>query len=303
MWFRNVRFYTLAEDFALPQSLEEALETHRFRPCERQQRSSLGWSSPFGREHTLLHHSIGSSYLLCARKEEKVLPSAVITAQLEERLQLREQETGRAVVGKEKQTMKEELIAQLLPQAFSKFRQQWAMIDMQLRVIAIDASSATAAEELLALLRSSCGSLPVKPWQASAPAELHFTTWLQQQRLPEPFRFGDEIELRDPADQGAVVRCKQLALLGSEISEHLAQHKQATKIGLEFAERLTFVLDQDCAIKRLKPTDLLLEQTDKIVDGATAEQKLDADFALLSAELRQLFPALVDLMQQPMGVE
>lgn len=294
MWFRNLRIYTLGDDFSLPDNLDERLQQHPFRACGRQELASFGWTSAFGTAHEVLSHQIGNSYLFCARKEEKVLPSAVIQAQLEEALEHIEAEQGRKVVGKEKQNLKEDITQRLLPQAFSRFRNTWGMLDTDLGIVVVDASAANKAEDFLGLLRSSLGSLPVKPWFCEQPTELYFTEWLKQAEIAPGFTFGAEVELRDSDD--GIVRYRQHELTGTEIETHLAHGKQATKIALEWQQRVNFVLEQDLAIKRFKPTDLMLDEQDKLVD-ATAEQKIDADFALLSGEIKALFPQLVGLFK------
>jgi len=302
MWFRNLRIYTFASDFVMPEQLEQALEPLRFKPCGRSDHASFGWASPFGRDSEVLFHKAGHCYLVTARKEEKVLPSSVINAQLDDLVAQREAELARKLPSKEKQAMKEDLIHRLLPQAFSKFKQLGAFIDTKLGIVVVDASSAKAAEDVLGLLRSSFGSLPVKPWFAEQPSELYFTQFLRQQQLAAGFEFGDEVELRDADDSGSVVRCRQHDLSGTEIETHLAHNKQVTKLALVWQQRLQFVLEQDFAIKRFKATDVLLEEQDKLVD-ATPQQRVDADFALVSGEIGQLFPQLVSLFQTELSVD
>lgn len=56
------------------------------------------------------------------------------------------------------------------------------------------------------------------------------------------------------------------------------------------------------AIKRFKATDILLDEQDKLVD-ASAEEKIDADFALLSGEIRELYPQLVGLFNDELSVD
>ena len=62
------------------------------------------------------------------------------------------------------------------------------------------------------------------------------------------------------------------------------------------------MIEEDMAIKRFKPTDVLLDEQDKLVD-ATPEQKIDADFALLAGEISALFPQLVNLFDAELNVE
>lgn len=294
MWFKNLRIYTLADDFVVPDNIEQRLQDNAFRPCGRQELASFGWASPFGAHSEVLSHQIGSSYLFCARKEEKVLPAAVVNAELDEAIVQIEAEQGRKVGGKEKQNLKEDIVHRLMPQAFTRFRATWGMLDTDLNIVVVDASAANRAEDFLGLLRSSFSSLPVKPLFSENPSELYFTQWLKDGRAPGQFELGDEVELRDSAEDGGIVRLRQHALTGTEIETHLAHGKQATKIGLNWNERVSFVLEHDLAVKRFKPTDILLDDQDKLVD-ATPEQKIDADFALLAGEIHAFYPQLVGL--------
>ncbi|RUO58767.1 recombination-associated protein RdgC [Pseudidiomarina insulisalsae] len=302
MWFRNLRIYTLADDFQLTDDLEAALSEQQFKPCGRTELASFGWSSPFGSRSEVLFHKIGDSYLFCARKEEKVLPASVVNAQLEEQIEAVEAEQGRRVVGKEKQSLKEDLVHRLLPQAFTRFKLTWGMLDMQHRIVVVDASASNQAEDFLGLLRGSLGSLPVKPWFSDNPTELYFTKWLKDGALPGDFEFGEEAELRDLDQEGGIIRCKNHELTSPEILAHLEHGKQITKLALIWSERLSMVMEQDMAMKRFKPTDRLLDEQDKLVD-ASAEEKIDADFALLSGELRELYPQLVSLFNEQISVD
>ena len=58
--------------------------------------------------------------MICARKEERILPSAVINEQLAEKVEEIEQAEARPVGRKERQQLKEELTTTLLPLAFTR---------------------------------------------------------------------------------------------------------------------------------------------------------------------------------------
>lgn len=297
MWFRNVRYYTFSSQFELPDAVDEVLDEAAFRPCGRQELSSFGWYSPFNREEAALTHRIGNCILLCARKEEKVLPAKVIQTEVDEKARQISEEQGRPVNRKEKQNLKEDIVHQLLPQAFTQSRLTWGYIDLDRQMIAVDSSAAGRAEDFLGLLRSSLGSLPVKPFSAASSADVYLTHWLQEKRLPNGFQFGDEAELREPESDGAVLRCKQHELTAKEWLANLEFGLRVTKLGLTWQERLEFIIEDDFALKRVKATDHLMEQQDNLVD-ATPEQQVDADFALLSGELGELYLALNAAFQQ-----
>lgn len=288
MWFKNLRFYRFSEEFVLPEDFEAKLSEHLFRPCGRQEQSTFGWYSPFGANHEVLTHSQGDCHLICARREEKVLPAAVINAELDEKVLQIQQTEGRPVNRKEKQNLKEDLVHQLLPQAFSRFRLSWGYLDLSRQLVVINESAANKAEDFLGLLRSTLGSLPVKPISGADATEITMTEWLAKNHLPPAFELGDEAELRSPQQDGGILRCKNEDLTRDDIQAHLDTGKQVTRLGLVWQEQIEFILETDLALKRVKPTDMLMEQQDDLVDPS-AEEKLAADFALISAQVGELY--------------
>lgn len=292
MWFRNIRFYRFSDDFALPDDLQSKLSDYLFRPCGRQEQSTFGWYSPFGQDNELLSHSLNNCHLLCARREEKVLPAAVVNAELEEKVRQIQDTEGRSVNRKEKQNLKDDLVHQMLPQAFSRFRLSWGYIDLTRQLIVVNESAANKAEDFLGLLRSTLGSLPVKPVSPADAAELTMTEWLTRNELPGAFDFGDEAELRSPQQDGGILRCKNEDLTRDDIQAHLETGKQVTRLGLVWQEHIEFILETDFALKRVKATDMLMDEQDDLVDPSP-EQKLDADFMLISAQFGELYDDLV----------
>ncbi|RUO24421.1 recombination-associated protein RdgC [Aliidiomarina minuta] len=291
MWFKNLRVYTFSQPFTAPADFDSQLASYAFSPCQRHQSASFGFVSPFGDGSEVLHHKTGSNILLCTRKEEKVLPASAIQAQIEEHAEKYAEEHGRPLPKKEKQALKEDIIHQMLPQAFSRFSQMWAYIDVEGQRLIVDSSASGKAEDFTALLRGALGSLPVKPWGAPQPGDLYFTQWLQDKSAPTPFVLGTDAELKGTGEEAAVVRLKQQDLVSAEIQSHLEHDKVATKLGLEWEEHMSLVLEDDFAIKRLKFSDIIKEQNDDMATSTKAEQ-IDADFALMSLECNQLLDAL-----------
>lgn len=292
MWFRNLRFYRFNDSFELPEDFQQQLEDYLFKPCGRQDQSSFGWYSPFGADNALLTHSLNQCHLLCARREEKVLPSTVVNAEVDEKVRQIQEAEGRPVNRKEKQNLKEDLVHQMLPQAFSRFRLSWGYIDVKRQLVVIDESAANRAEDFLGLLRSTLGSLPVQPVSPAESIELTLTEWLKSNDVPQPFELGDEAELKAPQQDGGILRCKNEDLSRDDIQAHLTSGKQVTRLGLTWQEHIDFIIETDFALKRVKATDMLMDEQDDLVDP-TPEQKIDADFMLISAQVGQLYDDLI----------
>ena len=288
MWFKNLYVFAFTKPFEWQeQDLEKQLNEHLFTPCSSTEMSHVGWVNAIGKHGTSTIHSANNNILLCARKEEKMLPASVIKDMLEAKVSQLEAEHNRSATKKEKEQFKEDITFELLPRAFSKITDTHAYINAQENIIVINTSSRSKAEDFLALLRKSLGSLPVtSPSPEKAPDEL-MTDWLVEHNLNEPFQLGMEAELHAIGDDGAIIRVKNQDLTSDEIKIHLDADKFVVKVALEWDDAMSFVLCDDMAIKRIKFFDVLQEQNDDI-DKDDIVAKIDADFSLMAGELNRL---------------
>jgi len=296
MWFKNLIVYRLSTPIDLtPDQLETRLEEFAFRPCNSQEQSKYGWAKPMGKHGSSLLHVTDGNIMLCARKEDKMLPASVIKEALDEKVEMIEQESARPVKKKEKDALKEEIIHTLLPRAFSRLGSTFAYVAPKQGLVIVDASSHNKAEDLLALLRKSIGSLAVLPVQSKTPIDQTMTQWLTEQDNIAPFTLLEEAELKSPLENGAVLRCKNQDLLSSEIQAHIENGMFVTKAALQYGDSMTFVLNEDMTIKRVKFTDVVAEQQED-QDKADKAACFDADFAIMAGEFEQFIPALIELL-------
>lgn len=283
-WFKNAMIYRLTKSLDWSEkTLSDALENNQYHPCNQSEMSKFGWSTPL-KGSELLYFTVGKQILLLAQKEEKILPAHVIKRELDARVEKLEQAENRKLKKVEKQTLKDDVVATLLPRAFSKYQQTALWIDAENNLIYVDAASAKRAEEALALLRKSLGSLPVVPLTFANEPSLVMQEWVAKESIPQWLVSLEEAELRD-ANNG-VIRCKQQALDSDEILS-LVNSKYVTKLALEWEEHLSFVLNEDCSLKRLKFADLIREKNDDILKEDYA-QRFDADFVLMTGILSKL---------------
>ena len=283
-WFKNAMIYRLTKSLDWSEkTLSDALENNQYHPCNQSEMSKFGWSTPL-KGSELLYFTVGKQILLLAQKEEKILPAHVIKRELDARVEKLEQAENRKLKKVEKQTLKDDVVATLLPRAFSKYQQTALWIDAENNLIYVDAASAKRAEEALALLRKSLGSLPVVPLTFANEPSLIMQEWVAKESIPQWLVSLEEAELRD-ANNG-VIRCKQQALNSDEILS-LVNSKYVTKLALEWEEHLSFVLNEDCSLKRLKFAEQIREKNDDILKEDYA-QRFDADFVLMTGILSKL---------------
>ena len=295
LWFKNMMVYRLNRDIPLSaDEMEKQLDAFTFSPCGSQDMSKTGWVSPMGNRSDALTHENKGQIVICARKEEKILPSPVVKQALEAKIDKLESEQSRKLKKTEKDSLKDEVLHSLLPRAFSRFSQTYLWIDTVNNLIMVDCASAKKAEDTLALLRKSLGSLPVVPLTLENPIELTLTQWVRSGDLPAGFALMDEAELKALLEDGGVIRCKKQDLVCDEIANHEAG-KVVTKLALDWQERIQFVLADDGSVKRLKFSDTLRDQNDDI-DREDFAQRFDADFILMTSELAALTSNLVEAL-------
>lgn len=293
MWFKNLLIYRFTRPFELDiEQLETKLADFPFTPCGSQDLSKFGWIKPLGKSGQALTHGISDNILICAKKEDRVLPASVVKDMLQEKVDTIEAEQGRGLKKKEKDALKEDIVHQLLPRAFPRSSQTFAWISPSQNLLVVDASSAKKAEDLIALLRKCVGSLPVVPVALTTPADVTMTEWLNKGNAAPGFELGDEAELRSALEHGGIIRCKEQDLTSEEIQHHLNADKLVTKLALDWSESLSFLLGDDMSVKRLKFSDLIKEQNDDVVTDDYAA-KFDADFALMTGELTRFIPDLI----------
>lgn len=295
MWFKNLAVYRFTEPFTLDAAvLEQKLQQQPFRSCGSHDEFSFGWTAPLGRASDALVHANNGFMMLCGKKEEKVVPASVINEMLQERINEIEEREARKLPAKERSRIKDELIFELLPRAFSFSRKTYAYIDSQGGWLVVDAASAKKAEDMLSQLRKCLGSLPIVPLTATAKPASVMTQWLIDNTSPKDILIEDECELRSPEEEGSIIRCKRHDLALPEIKNHLDSGKQVIKLAMSWAERISFVLDENLAVKRLKFLDLIQEQAADIEAFDEVEQ-FDADFSIMTAELALFLPRLLEL--------
>ena len=292
MFFRNLTFFRFPTTLAKTlDDLDARLEECKLKPVGPSELMSRGFISPFGRDGATMSHRVGDAIWITLGGEDRLLPSAVINDQLGRKLAEIEEKEGRRLGGRARKRLKEDVVLELLPRAFVRPVRCSATLDLEHGFIAVDTSSRKTAENLVSELRHALGSFPALPLNAEASVRVILTGWLAGEPLPPGLSLGDECELKDPVDGGAVVRCSRHELQVDEIRQHLEAGKQVTRLALVLDDHVGFVLGEDLVLRKLKFLDGAVDQLEGTeADGVAAE--LDARFARMSGELKRLFAVL-----------
>lgn len=299
MFFRNLTLFRFSETMAASLAeLETQLDDKRLRPCGPLEQLTRGFISPHGRSADTLVHKVGACTLVALGGEDKLLPSSVVNEELSARLQKITEEQGRRVGAKERKRMKDEILTDFLPRAFVKPFRLLAYLDLKNGWLVVDTSSRKTAEEALSQLREAIGSFPATPMAPEESPRSLMTEWVVSGKLPAGLSLADECELRDPAESGAIVRCRRQDLETDEVREHLKTGKQVYQLGLTFDDRISLVLGEDLVVRKLRFLDQVLDELSE-TDADSAAAELDSRMALMTLEVERLLGKLDEWFRLP----
>ena len=260
MWFKQLTIYPLNKD-KLPdlEMLANKLQEAAFKPCMGLDWDSIGFSSPVSFSPEMVFPA-QNTWRIALKKEEKVLPAAVVRDILDEKInEIREIE-GRNVGRKEKIELKENITDDLLPRAFTKSSKTEAIIDSQYGFLLINQANSNRAEMLLTKLRDALGGLEAKlPRTQQSPGSL-MTEWLLQGSAAGHFELDSDCELKGLGDAAPVVRISHQDLTAEEVINLVKNGKIVTQLGLCWQDRVRFVLTQDFTLKRIQFLDVIQEE-------------------------------------------
>ena len=296
--FKNVIVYRI-DQWEAPalSALEAQLQGVRFVECGASQQESSGWVEPRGEAHGPLVESVAGQWILKLCTETKAVPGGAVKSAVEARLDKIEQDTGRRPKGKAVKEIKEEVVRELLPRAFPKRGVTPVWIDLEARLVVIGAASTKKADRITTLLVEKLGGgLRLEMVQTQLSPTTAMSDWLATKEPPAGFTIDRECELKQPDSEKSTVRYARHTLEIDEVGEHIRQGKLPTSLAMTWDSRVSFVLTESLALKKLKLLDVVLEGK----PGGGADEGFDADVAIATGELGRLIPDLVDALGGPL---
>lgn len=295
MFFRNITAFRFPRSLDLSE-LEERLAKFPLKPVGPLEMASHGFVSPLARDAEALTHVIDGRIWLALGGEEKILPGAVVNEYLAKAIDAFEEKQGRKPGGRVRKQLKDDVLQELLPKAFVKPVRIDAIIDTAEGLVLVNTSSRKAAEEVVSWIRTALGSFPALPLNAEVSPRGVMTGWIAGEPLPDGLTLGEESELKDPSDQGAIARVQRQDLRHDEITRHLDAGKQTTKLALNLDDHVSFVLGEDLILRKVKLLDGALDALEKM-DDDDHRAELDARFALFIGETRRIYAVLGDALK------
>jgi recombination associated protein RdgC len=296
--FKNAIIYRIAQwEQSSPLELNDRLEAARFVECGASQQESSGWVEPRGEKNGPLIESVAGQWILKLCTETKSVPGPAVKRKLDEVLDKIEQETGRRPKGKRAKELKEEVVHELLPRAFAKRGTAPVWIDRDAGLIVVGAASAKKADKIVTLLTELLGGgIRLDLVQTQLSPATAMAEWLTSQEPPAGFTLDRECDLKQPDSEKAQVRYGRHTLEIEEIGQHIRQGKLPVSLAMTWDSRVSFVLTENFAIKKIKMLDVVMEVKDSHKDVSGFE----ADVAITTGELGRLIPDLVEALGGPL---
>lgn len=283
--FKNAIVYLVDPTLQLDATL---LTRQSARPCGATELRTDGFSAPCDHAEGLVHIVAGHQ-LICLQTEEKLLPGAVIAEAVKERAEEIEQQQGHKVGRKQLKEIKERVIQELLPQAFTTKKRTYAVKAGEYFII--DTGSSARAETLITALYKAL-EIAVSPLRTVKSPTSAMTEWLLGSDTPSEFTVDRDCELSSQSEEKAAVRYVNHNLDASEIHDHIAAGKSPTRLALTWNDRISLVITDQMALKRLQFLDILKEQAEQ--EAETMAELFDIDITIMAGELSRLIDALAE---------
>ncbi len=293
MWFRNLQILRSDPDTSLTaDELDQQLRQAAFQPAGAYAMESLGWIPPRGDDRFV--HAAQGHWLIALGTEQKLLPASVIRQEVNNRAAEIEQRMGVKPGRRRLKELKEEVIGELVPRAFSRYRTTFAWIDRASGWLVLDAASPKTGEEFLTALRRCMDEFPFAPLECNRSPASAMAEWLAAGDAPGGFSIEGDCELRAATQEKQVVRYANHPLDTPEVRKHLADGKQVAKLALTWRDRVSFVLTDTLAVKRLAFLDLARADADS--ESESDDDRFDADFALITGDVSRLLGDLSEAL-------
>ena len=293
MWFKNLLVYRLSPGWTIDaDAFENKLSHQPLQPCGGFDLESRGWVYP--RDEGRFLHTLNRQWLLALGINQKLLPASVVNQVAKDRAAEIAEQQDHPVGRKQMREIRDRVHQELLPRAFTRLRTTRAWIDPVNGWLAIDTAGEARAEELIKNLLQCLDDLPLRRLETERSPAAAMTRWLAAGQVSSDFTIDQDLELRSTDEGKATVRYVRHALEGKEIRDHIAAGKTATRLGMTWKDRISFVLTEQLQIKRLAFLDILKSEAGEQPEDA--DEQFDINFALMTGELAHMLADLVEVL-------
>lgn len=294
MFFKNAVVFRFPKSI-LPEleQIEDRIAENPLKPVAGLDLQSTGFIAPHGKGASALVVRQGANIWLTQATQSRVLPAAAVNEVFTARLEEIEEQEGSKLGSKARKQLKDDVMAEMIPRAFVVSSRTNIWINTELCVVVVDASSKKRAEAAISLIRQAMGSFPATQINPEVSVRGCLTGWITGEPIPEGITIGDESVLKDPVDGGATATLSKQDLSAEEITKHLENGKQVSRIGVTVNDHVSLTVGEDLVLRKIKLLDGAMEQIENN-EQESQQDELDARFALFAGEMRAVLSTLFD---------
>lgn len=294
--FKNATILTYSSPEPLDiLAAEVAMGLQLFSPCGPSQDKSTGWAPPRGPEHGALIEAIGGHWIAKFVIETKTVPGPMVKRKLDERGAHIEVTEGRKPGRKESRYLREDIVQELLPHAFPKTASVLVWIDRDCGRIVLDTASQGKTDEVVTALVKALDGVHISMLNTQMSPQAVMTAWLSDAGTqPLSLAPGRYVELCSNDESKSLVKFDRHHLDDEQMRLHIGQGKLPTKLAMHWNDRVSFVLTEGMALRKIEFLDAVFD------NAAEHDDVFDADVAIATGELGQLIDCLVKGLGGPL---
>lgn len=289
--FKHTVFFTFKSDLTNEQ-LETALAEKKFIPCDREL-STQGFDNlHFAnavKPDPKFTYAVKDYSVICYKTEKKILPASVVKAELRKKEKSLEEQQGFSVGKRQSRELKELVIAELLPRAFSRINHVKVLFNLKDKWIAVDSSTQSVVDDVVSLLVRALPDAGFHNLQTNKSPAAVFTEWLSTQEPTHGFTLDDACILLEPGECKRKVSFSHHTLDNPLVMDHLTHGKIPMQLGVSHEKGVSLVLTDKGYLKRITYLDLIKDQMAKEMETIESQDEMfQADVLMLGDVLSVL---------------
>lgn len=229
----------------------------------------------------------GDALMIMYYREEKVIVASDVKRRVSEKIAEIEEREMRKVYAKERNQMREEIVAKILPNAQARY---WTVPIAFLSCgLILVGGIGKRADQALAELREVLGTLPLLPVHTEYPVHLALTQLAKMQgdytdaeQDFSGFRITDDFQMQELEQHPPIARMKRTDV-NMESVQSLLENKVMTHANLSWKGQVSFKLDPKMAVRRVRMDDSAF-----IDDGAEEAEEVNYSGAMHASNLIEL---------------
>ena len=194
-----------------------------------------------------------NSWKIQLRKEKRLLPASVLRQESKRRIKEIEEKEYRQLSAKDKKALKQRVLDELLPRAFSQISTIEGIYIRDKGFLLVNQAQANKREELLSHLRQALGSFEAALILCKKTATDLMSQWLlDNNSLPNDLAIGNYCELKNIANIKSVSRFVNQDIQSKEVIGILEKDHFVSQLTLIWQDKLRFILCEDFSLKNIQ---------------------------------------------------